>query len=102
MSRPRTTVHLQAVAAALVVTIAVAVRAEPIPTTMGTKHPMLVQRVAPDGHWAFVCQAREDTDHDGKVEIEVAYHGETSGDRLVPYFIRSSGKETVIEDLVSS
>ena len=33
--------------------------------TIGTPHPLVVQRVSPDGRWVAACQARADTDGSG-------------------------------------
>lgn len=49
---------------------------------MGTAHPMVVREVAPDGHWAYVCQARESKE-------------------LTPYFIDGKGAGERVDELLS-
>jgi hypothetical protein len=69
---------------------------------VGTPHPAFVQRVAPDGSWVLLCQARADTDGDGEIAIHRGYHGETFGDEMVPYLVRGGGEGERIDDFVGS
>ncbi|WP_394834360.1 hypothetical protein LVJ94_48460 [Pendulispora rubella] len=59
---------------------------------IGTAHPLLVEAVAPDGHWVVLCQARRDTDGDGTIEVGMADHGDMGGDELEPYFVLGGGE----------
>ena len=69
---------------------------------VGTAHPLVFQAAAPDGSWVFVCQAREDTNLDGKISVEVGFHGEVMGDRMTPYFIVGTGPGQKVDDFISS
>src|SRR5262245_5245192 len=50
---------------------------------IGTEHPYTVEVVTP--RFVILCQAREDTDKDGKTRVSMGLHGDTWGDQLVPY-----------------
>ncbi len=69
-------------------------------TTIGTAHPLVVEAIARTGAWAVICQARTDTNGDGKIAIHVGHHGDTWGDTLVPYLAPGSGPGEPIEALV--
>jgi hypothetical protein len=58
---------------------------------VGSAHPVLLRAASPTGAWLALCQAREDSDGDGKIAIRVEAHGELSGDRLQSYLVRGSG-----------
>ena len=58
---------------------------------LGTPHPTVLLGAAGDGSWLAICQAREDTDHDGHIEVGFGVHGESLGDRLVPYLLLRPG-----------
>ncbi|HVK86617.1 MAG TPA: hypothetical protein VM513_21005 [Kofleriaceae bacterium] len=75
----------------------------PIPTgtKVGTEHAIVVENVARDGSWIAICQARSDTDGDGKIEINLGYHGDVYGDALSPFLVRHDGDGEPIEQLVS-
>ena len=64
-------------------------------STIGTAHPTFLIEAAPDGSWVAICQARVDTNHDGK--IEVGSHGGVRGDRSAPYLVLGSGPGTPID-----
>jgi hypothetical protein len=68
----------------------------------GTSHPTVFQVAAPDGRWVFACQAREDTNGDGKVEVRYGLHGDSYGDELEPYLFLEPGAGEHIDDLVTS
>ncbi len=76
--------------------------ATPAPTgvTVGTSHPVVVEAVARNGSWIAICQARTDTDGDGKVEIGVGMHGDVWGDTLTPFVVRHSGAGEPIDLVV--
>jgi hypothetical protein len=68
---------------------------------VGTAHPFLIEAMARDGAWIIVCQPRVDTDHNHKIAIEVGgFHGEMSGDDLLPYLVRGAGDGEPIDSLV--
>jgi hypothetical protein len=68
-------------------------QAAPPPTTrdVGTAHPTSVEAVAPDGRWVVLCQARRDTDRDGRVWTRLGQHGDFYGDRMEPYLVFPDG-----------
>ncbi len=73
----------------------------PLPGQVGTGHPLLLRAVAPDGGWAVVCQAREDTDGDGVIAVSVGPRGQLTGDRLASYLIEGSGEGEPIHAFVA-
>jgi hypothetical protein len=58
---------------------------------LGTPHPTVLLGAARDGSWLAICQAREDTNHDGHIKVEFGMHGDSLGDRLVPYLLLRPG-----------
>jgi hypothetical protein len=43
---------------------------------IGTHDPYKIVVTPPDGRWSLVCQARTDTDHDGKIAAWHGFHGD--------------------------
>ena len=75
----------------------------PPPTgDVGTAHPVVVQAVGANAQWAALCQARADTDGDGKIEIHVGYHGDLHGDEMTPFLVLGSGAGAPIDDFVTA
>ncbi len=74
----------------------------PIPSgaVAGTAHPLVVEAVARNGSWIAICQARADSDRDGKIEINVGMHGDVWGDTLTPFIVRHDGEGEAIELVV--
>ena len=68
----------------------------------GTAHPTILRRVDPDERWMALCQARKDTDGDGKIEFHVGHHGATFGDTLDQYLVLGGGPGTLIDALVDA
>jgi len=71
-------------------------------SSIGTAHPFVHIKSADNGKWTVLCQARQDTNKDGKVEVRIGWHGATGGDALVPYLVtpgRSGGE--AIDDYVA-
>lgn len=66
----------------------------------GTAHPSVVAGVDERGRWLVLCQAREDTDGDGRVEVSTGYHGEMFGDRLQAYLFLAPGEGEAIDELL--
>jgi hypothetical protein len=58
---------------------------------IGTAHPTLLLGAAPDGSWVAICQARADTNHDGKIAFALGIHGDVFGDALAAYLVLGSG-----------
>ena len=77
------------------------VRVPPGAASIGTVNPILEHAVDRDRRWGVVCQAREDTDGNGKIEVVTLHHGEPGGDELRPYLVLGSGEGTVIDDFVA-
>lgn len=73
----------------------------PPPAEYGTPHPFLLQAAAPDGRWLLACQAREDTNRDGTIQVLVGDHGETSGDEARPYLFLKPGAGIAIDDVLA-
>lgn len=63
----------------------------PVAGDIGTSGYASVMASAPDGQWVLVCQARKDTDKDGKLGVSFGHHGELFGDDPEPYLIRGAG-----------
>jgi dipeptidyl aminopeptidase/acylaminoacyl peptidase len=52
--------------------------------------------------WAAICEARQDDDGNGKLQVMVMQHGDTGGDELRPYLVLGAGKGAEIDDFVAS
>ncbi len=63
---------------------------------------MVLTAAAPARNWLVLCEARDDTDANGKIEVTVGAHGELAGDELVPYLIRDDGRETRISQFIGA
>jgi hypothetical protein len=70
--------------------------------SIGTHHPLLVEATAADGRWVVLCQAREDTDGDGRVAVRVGPRGELLGDRLSSYLVVGTGPGEAVDELLGS
>lgn len=69
---------------------------------IGTRHPILFQRAAEDGRWVIACQAREDSNGNGKLEVIFGRHGDTFGDTLSPYLFLEPGEGERLDDFLAS
>ncbi len=69
---------------------------------IGTPHPFIFQAAATDGRWVVACQAREDSNGDGKVEVRYGQHGDTSGDALAPYLFLDPGAGERLDDFLTA
>ena len=63
---------------------------------IGTAHPLAGVMAAPNGRWFVVCQAREDTDDNGRLEVTRDFHS-WYGDQLVPYLVLGAGPGAAID-----
>ncbi|HET9929768.1 MAG TPA: hypothetical protein VFQ35_03740, partial [Polyangiaceae bacterium] len=63
---------------------------------------LVFEAAAPDARWVTVCQARNDTNGDGRVSTTVSERGEWLGDRMQRYLELATGAEQAIEDLLLS
>ncbi len=69
-----------------------ALESGPADGSVGTADPLLVHGIARDGRWCLLCQARRDTNGDGRTEVDIyPRHGNLSGDELKPYVVVGSG-----------
>jgi hypothetical protein len=66
-------------------------------SAIGTNHPTLLLHAANNGEWVEYCQARRDTNGDGKVEVELGHHGDVGGDAVQPYLTLGSGAGLAID-----
>jgi hypothetical protein len=73
-------------------------RLVPTEETLGTAHPIVVQLTADDGSWVAACEARQDTDGDGQIRIEVGHHGELFGDAAALYLFSAAHPEGEVVD----
>jgi hypothetical protein len=62
---------------------------------------VIVESVDPGGRWAALCQAREDTDGDGKLAVRYGPRGELVGDSMQSYFVLGSGPGNAIDALAA-
>ena len=68
--------------------------------SIGTAHPLLFQTAAPDASWVGICQARQDTNHDGTISVTLGHHGDAMGDEMQPYLIVGSGAGLPVDDFL--
>ncbi|PKN54969.1 MAG: hypothetical protein CVU56_23825 [Deltaproteobacteria bacterium HGW-Deltaproteobacteria-14] len=74
----------------------------PVGGAIGAAGPIIVEGYAPDRRWVAICQAREDTDGDGAIDVYLGYHGDTYGDDLVPYLVVGDGDGRRIDAFVGA
>lgn len=58
---------------------------------IGTPDPTLLLGAARDGSWVAICQARADTNHDGRIAFHFGLHGDVYGDALTAYLVVGAG-----------
>ncbi|RKG68730.1 hypothetical protein D7V80_11320 [Corallococcus sp. CA054B] len=80
---------------------AAAVTSSPPSEDYGTAHPFLLLDSAPDGQWLLACQAREDTNGDGRIETVFGHHGNIVGDALRPYLFLEPGAGIRIDEVLA-
>lgn len=71
------------------------------PGDIGRAVPTVLVSASPTGHWTVLCQALDDTDGDGELEVRVSQHGELAGDTLLQ-FLLTSNAETAIDEFAGS
>lgn len=74
----------------------------PTGVVMGTAHPLFPQAWAADGSWVAACQAREDTDGNGRIEVFMGHHGDGYGDARRLYLLDAEHPEGLAADRVVS
>src|SRR5689334_22606331 len=67
----------------------------------GTAAPYTLVAVPPSGTWAVMCQARIDTNGDGKIEAYYELHGELAGDDMTAFLVDGDGRETPIDNVLA-
>jgi hypothetical protein len=75
--------------------------AAPAGSSIGSPHPAVLEAASPEKGWAVVCQARQDTDGDGKIAVRIAAHGKLTGDALSSYLVLGSGEGEPIDELAA-
>jgi PQQ-like domain len=68
---------------------------------LGTASPGIELAVDSRRGWAAVCEARDDDDGNGRLEVTPLARGNARGDRLEPYLVLGSGSGTDIDDFVT-
>lgn len=68
----------------------------------GTAHPAVLRAFDRNERWMALCQARKDTDGDGKIEVQSGHHGGLFGDAMQLYLILGGGEGTPIDALPGS
>lgn len=69
---------------------------------LGTAHPFVFVRADPRARWVVACQAREDTNHDGRIEVGIGHHGDVFGDEMKPYLFLGGGAGLALDDFVAA
>jgi len=77
-------------------------RSDPQKASLGTAAPGVAYVVDGGRRWATICEARQDDDGNGKLQVMVMQHGDTGGDQLRPYLVLGAGKGAEIDDFVAS
>jgi hypothetical protein len=71
---------------------------------IGTAHPVFVEAVGSTGGWTHLCQARKDTNGDGKVSMtyKSSMHGSYwAGDDLQSYLVVGDGDGREVEEVLA-
>ncbi len=69
---------------------------------IGTGDPVVLDAASPQGSWVVACQAREDTDGDGAIRVNVGPRGELTGDDLRPYLMLGKGPGRPIDEWIAA
>ena len=64
--------------------------------------PLLLEQAAPNGQWLVVCEARNDTNHDGQLNVNVGTRGEIRGDALERRLLAPGGQEFAMDGLLGT
>ncbi|MDX2087402.1 MAG: hypothetical protein SFX73_06120 [Kofleriaceae bacterium] len=67
----------------------------------GTAAPYRLIASDPEGDWAVVCQARNDTDGNGALLTYFEQHGDTSGDEMRAFLVDRERREHPIDDVLA-
>ena len=66
---------------------------------LGTANPVRILAVSPDARWAALCEARKDTDRDGRIAVKRGTNG-LYGDQMAAFLVLGSGPGVALDDLV--
>lgn len=69
---------------------------------IGSDAPAVPSAGDPARRWAVVCEAREDSDGDGRVAVAVLHHGDLAGDAVYPYLVLGGGAGTRIDQFLDA
>jgi hypothetical protein len=78
-----------------------AANAEAVAQAIGTQDPLVLEAASAAGTWAALCQARRDSDGDGRIATVVGDVGELRGDDLESYLVLGVGLGDHISELAS-
>jgi len=70
-------------------------------TPIGAAGPLLVEQASPDGRWVAVCQARQDSNRDGRLSASVGPRGELRGDDFMR-FLNAPGEELTTDGVLGA
>jgi hypothetical protein len=70
--------------------------------SIGTAHPLRMIDFDPGGTWTLLCQARGDSDGDGKVRSVWRSPGYVQGDQMSAYLVAGSGPGWPVDRLVAT
>jgi hypothetical protein len=73
----------------------------PVASAIGSPHPLVLEAASATKSWAVVCQARKDSDADGRVQVTVRAQGELAGDTLASYLVLGGGEGERIDELAA-
>lgn len=68
---------------------------------IGASGPAIVEAVGANGRWVALCQARDDTDGDGRLAVHYGPRGELVGDSMRSYFVLGPGPGEAIDALLA-
>jgi hypothetical protein len=69
---------------------------------IGTAHPFTAVTASATASWVSFCQARKDTDGDGRIEVSFGHHGDPLGDDVAPYLVIGDGEGQAIDAFVGA
>lgn len=68
---------------------------------IGTSAPVRLLAASPDRSWAVLCEARKDTNKDGRIHVSPGFNG-LYGDDMAAFLVLGQGKGTPIDDLLAA
>lgn len=76
----------------------------PVPAPLagiGSSAPVRLLAASPDRTWAVLCEARKDTNKDGRIAVNPGFNG-LYGDQMAAFLVQGQGKGVAIEDLLAA